>query len=180
MAQKKRTGITSSINSNIYDNGNKEIFAAMVREVLDDVKDSYFNLLDDQLANMKFNNENTLQEYFNKVTGRVPLRGTVENFDVGSTNTGQDTGGFDVDGIISSAYTVKVTRDDHLIEINFSKSIGNRFLIPVIRSTAGSYWDDQNDIATPVIIIISTTKIKVAIREISNPTQNISLDIIAI
>ena len=181
MAQKKRTGITSSINSNIYDNGNKEIFAAMVREVLDDVKDSYFNLLDDQLANMKFNNEKTLQQYLNEIAGSKPETGAVLDVDGNAGATENNPIEFRTDGIISSAYEILTSGgQDILYEINFAKSIGTRQLIPVLEYGNGVNWNKQNDFTTPVIRRISTTRINLAIREISRAVQNFDIRIIVI
>ena len=177
MAQKKRTGITSSINSNIYDNGNKEIFAAMVREVLDDVKDSYFNLLDDQLANMKFNNEKTLQQYLNEIAGSKPETGALVGIDGNAASGTYIT----TSGIISSASQITTSGgEDILYEINFAKSIGTRQLIPVLEYGSGVNWNNQNDFTTPVIRRISPKRINLAIREISRAVQNFDIRIIVI
>ena len=49
MAQKSRPDLTTLVDQNVYDNTNKEILAAMLREVLKDFKDSHFNWISDEL-----------------------------------------------------------------------------------------------------------------------------------
>ena len=179
MAQKTRTGIDQSITANVYDNTQKEILAAMVREVLGDFRDSYFNLLDDELQNLKFNSTQTLGQYLNTIAGSVPKSGTVLGIDVGegyppSTN-------FDIapGGIISSANFIQTNGRDTEIEINFSESIEGKKIIPVFKTRSLNYSRD-NDLAAPVIFFVSSNKIRVALREFSDDAQGVDLEIIII
>ncbi|MAX51597.1 MAG: hypothetical protein CMH22_06415 [Methylophaga sp.] len=176
MAQKGRNGLEQAVGTNIYENANKEILASMIRSVLEDYRDSHFNLLDDQLANLKFNSEKTLQQYLNDVTGSLPKYGSFGPVEVALSESNYSTS-----GIISSASTITTSGGaDHLIEVNFSESVANRRLIPVLTYPSGVDWNQQNDIACPVIRRISSTRINIALREISGGTQKITIEIIAI
>lgn len=174
MAQKRRTGIDQIIQANIYDNTQKEILAAMVREVFADFRDSYFNLLDDKLQNLKYNDAQTLSEYLATVAGAVPKSGQVLNIDIGDPLKS-----FTVDGIISSASSIERTSDGTLIEINFSESIAGKKIIPVL-ATKSLNWLDQNDLAAPFYRYISSTRINVGLRQFDDPDQSIDLQIIVI
>lgn len=178
MAQKGRTDLTSGINSNIYDNNNKEILAAMVRNVLEDFRDSNFNLIDDELKNVTYkivgDTKITLEQYLNSVIGSLPVYGTIIGVDPGGSKSSYTT-----DGIISSCTRVSGSRSDTLLEVNFSQSISNRRLIPVLTTTS-SNWDAQNDVLGPVIRRLSSTRIHLALREVASHTQDLNIEIIAL
>jgi len=175
MAQKTRNQLTQLTNSNIYDNGNKEILAQMLRLVVQDHRDSNFNLLDDLLKNFRYNATQSLEQYIDSVLGRVPIYGTVSGIDVGaSTQT------LAVDGIvIISASIIQNDGADTLYKIDFSESIANRRLVPVLQFNDNN-WNIHNDVVTPVIRRISSQTINVAMREVSNNAQDLTLEIIAI
>lgn len=175
MAQKGRTGLEQVVDQNIYDNNNKEILASMHREVLTDYRDSHFNLIDDELANIKYNSTQTLAQYLDSVIGAVPVYGTVEGVDVAAPAGGSLT----TSGIISSAAYTFSSGPDGLLTINFSESVSNRRLIPVLTTTS-SDWDAQNDVCSPVIRRISSQQITLALREVSQNLQNLNIEIIAI
>mgnify|MGYP001371195077 CR=1 FL=1 len=177
MAKKGRNGLEQAVGTNIYDNANKEILASMIRSVLEDYRDSHFNLLDDQLANLKFNSEKTLQQYLNDKIGRIPKYGTFGPVEVG-VDPNQN---YNVDGLIKEAKTNTVSNgSDHLIRIEFNESVANRRLIPVLTYPSGVDWNQQNDIAYPVIRRIGSTTIDLALREISGGVQSLTIEIIAI
>lgn len=177
MSQKSRADLTSVIGSNIFDNNNKEILASMLRLVLNDFRDSKFNLIDDELKNVTYRTvsgvKQTLEQYLNSIVGAIPIYGTILGVEVGTSNSYSST------GIITSCNFVTGTGNDTLLEVNFSQSISNRRLIPVLTTTSSS-WDAQNDIATPVIRRISSTRIHLALRELSRNVQNLNIEIIAI
>lgn len=174
MSQKSRADLTSVIGSNIFDNNNKEILAAMLRVVLTDFRDSKFNLIDDQLKLVNYNATQTLEQYLNSIIGSLPVYGTVEGI-----NFGLSSGSLTTSGIITSATYIAGTGNDSLIEVNFSQSISNRRLIPVATTTSPN-WDAQNDIGSPVLRRISSTRIHVAVRKLAAVTQDINLEIIAL
>lgn len=177
MSQKGRNDIQSTIDSNIYDNNNKEILAQMVRNVLEDFKDSYFNLIDDQLKNTTYqkigNNSQTLEQYLNTIVGAIPIYGSVQGLNIATNQSNLTT-----TGIISSAAASK-NGSGSLININFSQGISNRRLIPVL-STLSSNMSVQHDVCTPIIRRISSTNIVVGIKEIQGDDQDLILEIIAI
>lgn len=178
MAQKGRNELTSSIGNNIYDNGNKEIMAEMIRKVLNEMKDSFFNLKDDALADLKFEEGKTLKQYLNDIGGTKPESGAVTGID---GNAGANPTSFSTEGIISSASQIATAGgEDILYEINFTKSIATRQLIPVFEYPSGVNWNNQNDFTTPVIRRISSTRINLATRELARSEQNFTIRIIAI
>lgn len=172
MAQKRRTGIDQSITANVYDNNQKEILAAMVREVLADFRDSYFNLLDDKLQGLKFNDTQTLQQYLDTIAGSVPKSGTVLNVDVAGA-----LGTYSVDGIISSASMIDRNDVMSVIEINFTESISGKRIIPILK-TRSQDSNSQKDITPPVVRVISSTRINIIIREVFSTVQALDLEII--
>ena len=175
MAQKDRNNITQAVNQNIYDNANKEILAAMVRDVLADYRDSFFNLKDDKLKDTKYEGNTTLEQHLANIVGRLPVFGTVEGIDVGSNQPD-----LTITGIIKAASAIKSGKDS-LIMIEFHKSMSNRGLIPVLKMQMNEpQWNAQNDVCTPVIKRISGYTIHVALREVSSQTQNLTLEIIAL
>jgi hypothetical protein len=178
MAQKSRTGIDKSISDNIYDNTQKEIRAEMVREVLEDVRDSFFNLIDDRLASVKFNNDMTLQQYLDTIAGSVPKFGTVLNIDIGGGSG--SSGALTVDnGIILNASVLQRSGSDTEIEINFKESIEGKRIIPVFKTRSLNY-NANNDVGSPVVFFVSNTRIKVGLREVSSEAQSLDLEIIVI
>lgn len=174
MAQKNRNDITAAVATNIYDNNNKEIIAAMVRDVLADYRDSYFNLIDDQLKGFKYNSTQTLEQYLASVIGSLPISGTVTGINVGGIDS------YGVSGIISSATMISASNNtDSLLEVNFSQSIANRKLVPTFIFTTGDY-NGNNDVCMPVIKVISSTRINVGLRKVANVGTNLTLQIIAL
>lgn len=176
MAQKNRNNITAAIQDNVYDNSNKEILASMVRDVLADFRDSYFNLIDDHLKNAMYNNNQTLEQYLNSVVGSKPIYGEVLDVSI-NENVGES---FTTTGLISSASRIVTVDKDNLFEINFNQSVANRRLIPVITYSSGVNWNYANDIAHPIIRRISSTRINFGIRELANKDQHFNIEIIAL
>lgn len=176
MAEKTRNELQQFTESKIYDNDDNEIVARFLRETFKEYRDSHFNRKEDEMANLKFNSTQTLQEYLDERIGRAPLFGQVSGLNIGDANQSlSPVSG----GIISSASVVDNTADDTLYEINFNTNIADRRLIPLMTYTNPN-WNGQNDIAVPVVRRISSTKINVAIRQVSRNTQDLILEIIAI
>ena len=174
MAQKGRSDLVGESNSTFPTNNSKSIKAVNHRAYNDDIIDSTFNLIDDELKGVKYNSTQTLEQYLNSVIGAVHIYGTLENVDV-ATNPGPIT----TSGIIANASYTFASGPDGLITINFSENISNRRLIPVLTTTS-SNWDAQNDVCNPVIRRISSTQITLALREVSTNLQSLNIEIIAI
>ena len=174
MAQKGRSDLVGESNSTFPTNNSNSIKAVNHRAYNDDIIDSMFNLIDDELKDLKYNSTQTLEQYLNSVIGAVPVYGTLENVDV-ATNPGPIT----TSGIIANASYTFASGPDGLITINFSENISNRRLIPVLTTTS-SNWDAQNDVCNPVIRRVSGTEITLALREVSTNLQSLNIEIIAI
>ena len=180
MSQKSRADLTSVIGSNIYDNTNKEILAAMVRAVLNDFRDSKFNLIDDELKGVTYRTvsgvKQTLEQYLNALVGAIPLWGSTDYFDIASTTGNIQP--YSDNGIVSSMTYIRLGSSDCEITVNLSKSVDTRKVMFSIY-TESSNMQQQNDVCTPVIRKISSTTFKVGLREVSGETQKIRLEILA-
>ncbi len=176
MAQKTRNSLESTVNSKIYDNANKEIIARYVREVLRDYRDSNFNLKDDKLKNVIYEDNMTLEQKLANTANVPPLWGATQYFDVGSQNGNMNGNN---EGIITSTSFNHLTSHDSVITIGFDQSISKKKLI-VNLVTNDNDLNAQNDICAPIIKYqYSSTQIKVALREVSGGQQSIRIEIMA-
>ena len=184
MAQKSREDLTTLVDQKVYDNTQKEILASMMREVLLDYRDSHFNWISDQLKTAMYNQTQTLEQYLNAIAGSVPQRGRVVNIDIGNNGRPEN---IDLasstelpNNIITSAKYIN--RGPYVcgVEMELSINIGNKAVIPVIRANNRNNSDAQNTLCAPVVIIDSTTKVYIALREVKGVAQNIDIEIIVI
>lgn len=169
MAAVGRTGETSSVSSNIYDNTNKEITPAKVRDALAVLIESNFNLVDDELKNLKYDATRTLSQMFTE----GPKVGTVKTINVGENEA------LTVTGIISSATTIAHNGTDMNINIMLSESITGKVVIPTLIYTSGDY-NSNNDICTPVLYVVSSTNIRIGLRKVAAVGTNLTLQIIVL
>ncbi len=167
--------MTNAIQTNVYDNNNKEILASMMRAVLEDFRDSYFNLIDDRLKNFKYNDAMTLEQYLAAIVGALPVYGVIQNIDIGSSSKTT----FTTTGVISSCNLVSGSGNETLLEVNFSQSIANRRLIPVLYYRHSEYGK-ADDTLPPLIRRISSTRIHIAIQEVAGSNQDIDIEVIAL
>lgn len=174
MAQKGRTDLTATIEQLILDNNNKEITASNVRTVLKDFRDSKFNRVDDELRLLKFNATQTLEQYLNSIIGAVPLWGSTQTLDVGSRNGNLQGNN---EGIISSITYINLGSGDSEVTVNFLQSIANRKIS--ISFYTDSSIDSNNDLCAPTIRRVSSTQIKVGLKEVRSNVQKIRLEILA-
>ena len=172
MSPKSRVELNQLVEQNIYDNNNKEILAEMLREVLLEYITSNFNLIDDELKEVKYNSTQTLEQYLDTVIGAVPVYGVVEGVNVGASS-----GSLTTSGIISSASYTGGGGNSSLITINFSESIANKILIPVLTTTSLDY-NAQNTLLVPVIRVEGSQTITITIREFYDGDQNVNIKII--
>lgn len=168
MAAVGRTGETSAVGSNIYDNTNKEITPAKVRAALAVLIESNFNLVDDELKNLKYDGSNTLAQ----VISPRPLVGTVTGINVGGADS------YGVTGIVSSAITIAFNGTDSNLDVNFSVDISAKILNVTLFYTSGDY-NSNNDVCMPVIRRVSGTKLAIGLRKVSAGATNITLQITA-
>ena len=166
MAAQGRSGETSTMNENIYDNNAKEIDPAKVRAVITALIESNFNLVDDFLKDLNYSAGVTLEN----AISAPPLVGTVTGINVGENDS------YGVTGIISSTNVLDSNGVDSNIEINLSQSIAGKIIIPTLYYTSGNY-NSNNDICMPVLRVISSTKITVGLRKMASVGTSITLQL---
>ena len=176
MSRKSRQDLAALVGQKVYDNTQKEILAAMVRDVLLDYRDSHFNWISDELKGAMYNSTQTLEQYLNTIAGSVPVYGTILNVDVGDHNL---PASLNSDGIISSASYLDRGNYRCNLEVNFNINIGNKRLVPVL-TTNSSNWKAHGTLLNPVIRRISTTQIHISMREIVSSLQSLNIEIIAL
>lgn len=175
MAQKGRDDMMSTINSNVYDNNNKEILALMVRNVLKDLKDSYFNLIDDRLASLKYDENNTLAQVLANSANIPPLWGSSDYFDVGSADGNIQT--YSDKGIVQTMGYNRQDSSNCEVTLYIPKGIGNRkVLVNVFHDDI--FYANNNDICAPVIRVTGG-EVKIALREVTKKSQKIRVEIMA-
>lgn len=177
MAQKGRNNLVAAVNEKVYDNQNKEIIARYIREVFEDYRDSHFNLVDDRLKNLLYENNKTLEQKLNEGVNSTPLWGATQHFDPGSQNG--DMSGNNQGIVTSTEYNrLNSSSCEVTILINPEKSIsGRKLLCNVV--TESSSMNDQNDLCVPVIRYISSTKLIIGIREVASKPQSIRVEVFA-
>ena len=168
-----RQEIQQSIDSNVYDNVNKEIQAQMVREVFELFKDSYFNLEEDELANLQYNAQQTLQQRLNG----IPVIKTTK---IGAFGFGS-TGSVDIDGddLFLSASIEQITAQDCVITVNTSESIlGKKKWVSLETDAPGNNGlNSHNDTTFPVIFESETNQLKISFREINDQGSDFYLNL---
>lgn len=172
---KGRNDVQQVIDTNVYDNNNKEIMASMMRTILEELKVSYFNLTDDQLQNIKYNSSQTLNQFLSTLP--VIKRCTIGPFDVAAGGVND----LDVSGdLIVSATQSVLAGSDSKIVIDFSESIINKdFIFTYFVTDIGdSPLNISNDIIPPVYRKDTATRISLGIREVSGGISNTYLRII--
>lgn len=176
MAQVGRSGITSIINNNIYDNNAKEIDPEKVRAVLNQIRDSYFNLVDDLLKNVEYDTGVTLEETINAGSG-VLLHSKSGNIPVRTAQEGQSYNG---DG--NATFTVSASdgnHDDELyIQVSFS-NVGTSNYHPIIGfEVTGSPWHENNAVFASFSNPTATTLRIYLQRVYNNPVGKIWLTLL--
>jgi hypothetical protein len=175
MAQKNRNNLESTVDQNIFDNNNNEILARMVRDVLRDYRDSHFNLLEDELANLQFNSTQTLQQYIDDRLGAVPLHGTVSGIEVGSANQSLSSS-----GIVSNATYLTGDGSQSIYSLEFNTSIAQKKIVTQwIYNSSGS-GNIDNTVSPAFIRLVSSTRIDLIVREYIPVAQNLTLQITAL
>jgi hypothetical protein len=163
------------IDNNVYDNNNKEILASMLRTVFESIVISDFNKDDDELQNLKYNATQTLAQFFATLPNIKKC--TIGSFDVGVSGTQT----LDVSGdIILSATLTSMGGSDTKIVVDFSEDISaKKFIFTYsITGIGDTALNAANDILPPVYRIDTPTRISLGIREVSNNTQNVYLNIL--
>lgn len=185
MSVETRDGIQAQINNNIFDNNNKEILAAMVREVLVDFKDSYFNLLDDTLENQQYNNTTTLAQMFAASANIPPKWGSTGFFNITNSETSFDipaySGG---SGIVSGATYHRIgssTSKDGRVEIDLNLTDSNRkFMVQIhTQDYTDATMNNSNDICSPIIFLETANKLHIGLKELDSNHQDLRIEVFA-
>ena len=169
-----RAVLQSIIDSNVYDNNNKEILASMMRTVLEALMNSDYNKDDDQLQNLQYDATKTLAQQF----ALLPIiqEAVIGPFDVG----GSGTSSVDVDGIAVSGLIIKSGGFVRL-EIIFPPEINiitKKILFSYfIENPTNQRLIDNANMCYPVYGFFSATEMRIGIREISGLTQDVYLKI---
>lgn len=169
-----RLDLQQIIDSNIYDNNNKEILASMMRTVLEALMNSDFNKDDDQLQNLKYNATKTLAQQF----ALLPIiqEAVIGPLDVGGTGTNSET----VSGVAISCLNVKNSyRSDLRIIFPPELDIINKkvlFSFYFLNPT-GERPNDNADLGMPAYSFVSPTEMLVALREYRGVAQDMYLKI---
>lgn len=171
-----RTELTAKIETLIHDNNSKEVTASNVREVLKDFRDSNFNIDDDELKSMKYNSTQTLETYLNSIIGALPLWGSTNFFDPSSSNGSIES--YSENGIVSSMVYQNPSNERSEITVNFSESIADRKLSISLHTDVSNVSGESNYTA-PVIYRVSSTQIKIGLRESGGHVGKIRLEILA-
>lgn len=174
MALKGRLDLNNLTGTNLPTNNSKQITAAKHREVVEALVESNFNLKDDELALLKFDAQQTLKEKLAGLFRDVIKRGSFYDLNIGFGSVG-DT--LNAEGIVSTATITTVSGPDTQVRVVFSESIENKVVIPVVHFT-GSSFNSSNDLACPVIKIISSTQIDIGFREINSNSQSLKVEFI--
>lgn len=175
-----RNDLEQLTGTNLPTNNSKQITAEKHREVVKALIDSKFNIKDDELKELIYEGEQTLQDKLAGLFREVIKRGHFSGLDPGGVNVG---GTFNTSGIVDSAtVTGTVGNDDVLVRVEFTEEAGNiteKVVIPVIHyEGTGNSWDASNDIGCPVMRIISSTKLDIAFTEFRGLTQNLKVEFI--
>lgn len=171
-----RAELTGKIETLIHDNNSKEVTALNVREVLKDFRDSNFNIDDDELRTMKYNSTQTLEEYLNSIVGAVPLWGSTDYFDPSSSSGNIES--YSDNGIVSSNNYLNTSSERSEITVNFSQSIADRKLSISIHTDRTNVAGESNYTST-VIYRVSSTQIKIGLRELGGYVGKIRFEILA-
>lgn len=171
-----RTDLQQIIDSNVYDNNNKEILASMMRTVLEALMNSDFNKDDDQLQNLKYDSTKTLAQQF----ALLPI---IKKAKIGPFNVGYNgiqNIDFQGDNVVSCINNQ--TGPHAFLDITFSVDITNTnfiFNLEIDNPTLGRLVDNGN-LLYPVYGILNPTTIRVHFREIDSRNQYAYLKIIMI
>ncbi|MFC5046305.1 hypothetical protein ACFSTE_13290 [Aquimarina hainanensis] len=171
-----RTGLTEMFGLIFPTNKSKQIKAKNHRKALNDFSDSVFNLKDDKLENIKYNDTNTLAQYLQNIISNVVKKGKAIDIDAG----GDKGTTYSVEGVVLKAEITENVGADCILEITFNQNISEKTLIPVLYAHPDELWNNNND----VIMTLqknSATKINLLLREVSNNSiQKMTVEFILI
>ena len=172
-----RTNIQQLIDSNVYNNLNKEILASMMRTVLEELMNSNFNKTDDELQNIKYNSTQTLAQFFDSLP--IFKYANIGPFNIASAGTTVLTVSGDW---VTAASIINLTANDSKLVIDFSEVItGRKFIFTHQTTAAGDAGlNENNDVAVQVWREETPTRISIGYRKFEAVTTSIVLNLIII
>jgi hypothetical protein len=178
MSQKNRNDLVSAVSTNLHNNSNKEITAASLRDVINDLIESKFNVIDDELKSMKYNSTQSLEQHLSSVVGSVPLWGSTDFFDPSSSTGSIES--YSDSGIVSSMAYQNPSNERSEITVNFSESIADRKLsISIYTELGKENAAGESNYTSPVISRFHSKQIKIGLRELGGYVGKIRLEILA-
>jgi hypothetical protein len=182
MALQDRTELEQLIGTNIATNNSKQITAKDMREVLEALSESKYNIKSDNLKEVKYEGDITLQDKLAGLFREVIKRGSFSGLDIGGHQV-SDTLIVDPDDVIVDTATVTGTaKNDTIVRVTFKPEAGDitlKAVIPIFHFT-GSNGDASNDVGYPVIKIISSNELHVAMGEFRGQVQSLKVEFILI
>jgi len=183
-AKKGRSDLNNQVQSNLPTNNSKAITATSHRDVLDSVSKSKFNLIDDDLNSIEFDNTGTnlnsdksgdaLKEVNDKMSNSllVMAKGTVSIGDIGTSGSANVTGDF------GSATKIAIDISTE-IAVTFTDPLTNSNYIPII-SYKVSATNGNQAFQASAFITKSTTGFTFKISERTAEAQNIIANILIV
>ncbi|HSE99906.1 MAG TPA: hypothetical protein VLA48_03335 [Nitrososphaeraceae archaeon] len=107
----------------------------------------------------------------------IPKNNVVNTGFFAGLNVGT-TGTLTIGGDITAAVTTLGVPPDSIITVTVANPMPNtNYTVDVKLQGQSANLNDDNDVATPVFKVISTTQFQIGLREISNNTQNLKIHI---
>jgi hypothetical protein len=167
-----RTDLQQIIDSNVYDNNNKEILASMMRTVLEALMNSDFNKDDDQLQNLKYDSTKTLAQQF----ALLPI---IQEATIGPFNVGVG-GSINVSGGVAVSCTGASGVGGTELSIIFPPSLDllskKVIITPYVENPTNARLN-ANRIFQPIYGFFSATEMRVLVNEINPVFQELYLKI---
>lgn len=168
-----RAVLQSIIDSNVYDNNNKEILASMLRIVLEALMNSDFNKDDDQLQNLKYDATKTLAQQF----ALLPI---IQEATIGPFNVGGITGSVDVDGGVAISCNGSSGDGGTELSIIFTPSLNllskKVIITPYVENPTNARLNAHR-IFQPIYGFFSATEMRVLVNQINPVFQELYLKI---
>jgi len=183
MAQENKADLIALIQNNLPTNATKYITAALLREVLENMVDSGFNLTDNESYDVNF-----VKQLASTWLTSLTVGGALEELALSTSKTlaWAEIEVGDIDEGVSKTLTIKRKSDNVTtanydgiggsagdITLNFN-DIGTTDYIPYVVLKSEGNAQDNNHL-TFVTYGYSTTSVKISIEEIHGAVQNLNL-----
>jgi len=183
-SQKGRSDLNNQVQSNLPTNNSKAITATSHRDVLDSVSKSKFNLIDDDLNEIKFDKTGTnldsdksgdaLKEVNDKMSNALLIlaKGTVNVGDIGTSGSANVTGDFGS----ATKTAIDVSTE---VAVVFTTQLENSNYIPIISYKVSGTSGNQAFQAS-AFVTKSTSGFTFKLSERTSEAQNITANILIV